>query len=302
MRWSRLFGALAAALVLAGCAVVAIGMARAASRPPHRHHTSAVPSPTPRPAYLPLTVSPSATATRSPRTTAHKPSAPTSLHGSATPLAMMVASRTAHRVRGGRLPLHLRTHHAGQVITVVARSRRSRVATLQAWHTVPGRGWVRRGPRIRAYIGADGMTWHASESKSATPMGSFTLTRAFGHNTNPGTALPYLRINPADWWISQPGRLYNTHQRCWSHCPFTQGAPNEHLYYETPYYNYAVVIDYNTRNAPGGVKQGRGSAFFLHVTVGQPTAGCVAIPQARLVSIMQWLAPRKHPRILIGVG
>jgi len=61
-----------------------------------------------------------------------------------------------------------------------------------------------------------------------------------------------------------------------------------------------VVIDYNTRNAPGGVRQGAGSAFFLHVTDGSATAGCVAIPQSRLVPLMRWLTPAAHPRILIG--
>jgi L,D-peptidoglycan transpeptidase YkuD (ErfK/YbiS/YcfS/YnhG family) len=144
------------------------------------------------------------------------------------------------------------------------------------------------------------MTRYPSESKSATPIGSFTLTHAFGRNSDPGTALPYLRTTPADWWISQSGALYNTHQRCSSGCSFRRGSPNEHLYYEIPYYNYAVVIDYNTRNAPGGVRQGAGSAFFLHVTDGAATAGCVAIPQSTLVSLMRWIGPGAHPRILIG--
>ena len=62
-----------------------------------------------------------------------------------------------------------------------------------------------------------------------------------------------------------------------------------------------MVIDYNTRNAPGGVKQGAGSAFFLHVTDHRPTAGCVAIPKYRLTKLMAWLRPYTHPRILIGV-
>jgi L,D-peptidoglycan transpeptidase YkuD (ErfK/YbiS/YcfS/YnhG family) len=145
------------------------------------------------------------------------------------------------------------------------------------------------------------MTRSPSESKSATPIGSFTLTQAFGHDSDPGTALPYLHTNRYDWWISQSGPLYNTHQRCSSNCAFRLGSPNEHLYYETPYYNYAVVIDYNTRNSPTGVRQGAGSAFFLHVTDGAPTAGCVAIPQSTLISIMRWLTPSRHPRILIGV-
>jgi L,D-peptidoglycan transpeptidase YkuD (ErfK/YbiS/YcfS/YnhG family) len=196
--------------------------------------------------------------------------------------------------------LHLRTYDATRVITVTARSTYSTTATLQAWTKVSG-GWRRYGSAVMAHVGADGLSTHPSESRSATPIGSFSLTQAFGRNANPGTGLPYLHTRPSDWWISQAGPLYNTHQRCSANCRFNRGSPNEHLYYETPYYNYAVVIDYNTRNAPGGVRQGAGSAFFLHVTDGYATAGCVAIPQSKLVPLMRWLTPGAHPRILIGV-
>lgn len=158
------------------------------------------------------------------------------------------------------------------------------------------------GPAVAAHLGSAGLSTHASESSTATPIGSFTLTQAFGRAPDPGTSLPYVQTTPADWWISEPGPLYNTRQRCASNCPFTQGDPNEHLYYETPFYDYAVVIDYNTGNAPGGVQQGRGSAFFLHVSVGEPTAGCISVPKADLVRLLDWLTPSGHPRILIGVG
>jgi L,D-peptidoglycan transpeptidase YkuD (ErfK/YbiS/YcfS/YnhG family) len=202
---------------------------------------------------------------------------------------------------GQALPLRFSTGSATRVITVVASSSGATTATLQAWSKAAGGGWRRYGSAVTAHVGADGLSTQPSESRSATPIGSFTLTQAFGRDANPGTGLPYFQTRPSDWWISQAGPLYNTHQRCSSGCPFTLGSPNEHLYYETPYYNYAVVIDYNTRNAPGGVRQGAGSAFFLHVTDGNPTAGCVAIAQARLVTLMQWLTPSAHPRILIGV-
>ena len=204
-------------------------------------------------------------------------------------------------VRGGALPLGYSTANATRVLTVTAPSSGNTVATLQAWTKARGGGWVKTGSSVTAHIGAQGMTGSPSESRSATPEGSFTLTQAFGRYGNPGTRLPYFQTNAADWWISQSGPLYNTHQHCSGSCPFIQGSPNEHLYYETPYYNHAVVIDYNTPNAPGGVRQGAGSAFFLHVTDGRATAGCVAIPQATLVSIMRWLTPGAHPRILIGV-
>jgi L,D-peptidoglycan transpeptidase YkuD (ErfK/YbiS/YcfS/YnhG family) len=154
------------------------------------------------------------------------------------------------------------------------------------------------GTAVTAHLGSDGLSSHPSEDKSATPIGSFTLTQAFGALANPGTKLPYVHTDDGDWWISEPGPLYNTHQRCSGGCAFTQGDPNEHLRAITPQYDYAVVIDYN--RFP--VQQGAGSAFFLHVTDGSATAGCVAIPQSRLVSIMKWLDPAADPRIVIGVG
>ncbi len=205
-------------------------------------------------------------------------------------------AKSAPPARPG-LPLGLSTGTATQAITVVAPSMGSTTATLQAWQK-SGSQWLRHGPAIPAHLGSQGLTTHMSESVSATPTGSYTLSQAFGHNPNPGTSLPYTATTPADWWISQSGPLYNTRQRCASKCSFAQGAPNEHLYYETPYYNYAVVIDYNTIHPVPGA----GSAIFLHVTDGNPTAGCVAIPQANLVSILQWLTPAAHPRILIGTA
>ena len=206
-------------------------------------------------------------------------------------------THVAAKPAGRRLPLTYSTGSATRVVTVTAHSHGSTTATLQAWTKVSG-GWKKYGTAVTAHVGAQGIG-KASESSSHTPAGTFTLTQAFGRKSDPGTALPYFRTTPSDYWISDSGSRYNTHQRCAS-CGYNDGR-NERLYYETPYYNYAVVIDYNTRNAPGGVHAGKGSAFFLHVTDGKPTAGCVAIPQSRLVPLMKWLAPSAHPRILIGV-
>jgi L,D-peptidoglycan transpeptidase YkuD (ErfK/YbiS/YcfS/YnhG family) len=177
---------------------------------------------------------------------------------------------------------------------VTASNTWNTTATLQAWTKAPGGGWLRYGSAVTAHLGAQGMTSAPSESKSATPMGSFTLTQAFGYYGNPGTGLAYFQTTPADFWISSAGPYYNTHQRC-SSCGYANGV-NEQLYYERPYYNYAVVI-----NTPAGASAyPHGSAFFLHVTDGNPTAGCVAIPQGTLLSLMRWLNPSAHPRILIG--
>ena len=64
----------------------------------------------------------------------------------------------------------------------------------------------------------------------------------------------------------------------------------------TPVYRYAAVIAYNTARTPG-----LGSAIFLHVGTGSSTAGCVSLPQRRLLAVLKWLKPGRSPRIKIRV-
>lgn len=341
MSAGRVVAALTASLAVGGCAVVVFGMTNAASQPDAAAtKTTASAAPTSRPAFVAdgasSTQDPIATARPAARSSAPAstsaasattpaPAAPTTSAAPIIPVttpavpqvtAPRVAARPAARpaakpaprraapvthaapkATGQRLPLRYSTGSATRVITVTAHSHGSTTATLQAWTKVTG-GWKKYGSTVTAHVGAQGIGT-ASESSSHTPQGGFSLTQAFGRRSDPGTNLPYFKTTPSDYWISDAGSRYNTHQRCAS-CGYDDGV-NERLYYETPFYNYAVVIDYNTRNAPGGVHKGRGSAFFLHVTDGRPTAGCVAIPQARLVPLMKWLTPSAHPRILIGV-
>ncbi|MGB9376499.1 MAG: L,D-transpeptidase family protein [Mycobacteriales bacterium] len=194
-----------------------------------------------------------------------------------------------------RLPLSYSTGDATQAITVIAGSTGDTTATLQAW-TKTVQGWVRRGPASHAYLGKQGMTAHPSESLAATPMGSFSLTQAFGLAGDPGTRLPYFSTDSSDYWVAdQNSAVYNTHYRCSRNCPFDTGA-GENLYRVGYIYTYAVVMDYN--RFP--VRRGAGSAFFLHVTEYKPTTGCISIPRPDLVSIMRWLDPAAHPRILVG--
>lgn len=196
-----------------------------------------------------------------------------------------------------QLPLSLSTDDASQVVTVVADSTDATDAALQAWQRVAG-GWVKMGRQVTAHVATGGLTSTPAEFDPATPLGSYSLTQAFGKLPNPGTKLPYFQSTPADWWISQPGPLYNTHQFCTLKCPFVQGDPNARLTDQIRAYNYAVVIDYN--RFP--VVPGAGSAYFLHVTTaGAPTHGCISMAQADLVAILNWLIPDDHPRILIGI-
>jgi L,D-peptidoglycan transpeptidase YkuD (ErfK/YbiS/YcfS/YnhG family) len=182
----------------------------------------------------------------------------------------------------------------------VASSSSATTAVLTAWQRSGNGTWsVAYGP-YPAWVGSEGIGT-ASEYHSRTPRGTFTLTQAFGRLANPArpTNLPYHLSQPNDWWVSDVNSSqYNTLQNCVkSACPFNTSV-SEHIYYEVPYYNYAVVMDVNRWPAvPGG-----GSAYFLHVTDHTPTAGCVAIDQANLIKVMRWLDPAQHPRIADGIG
>ncbi|RJQ81800.1 hypothetical protein D5S17_04305 [Pseudonocardiaceae bacterium YIM PH 21723] len=196
---------------------------------------------------------------------------------------------------GQPLPLDIDAADARQVITVVAEQPADTRGRLQRWERVPG-GWQPVGEPVPADLGRNGMSPHTREGLAATPMGGFAVNRSFGSLADPGTTLPYVRTEPADWWISEPGPLYNTYQRCVANCRFALGEPNEHLSYAQPFYRYAAVIEYNT----DPVAQGAGSAFFLHVTAHEPTQGCVAVPEPDMVALLRWLNPAAAPRILIG--
>jgi len=88
---------------------------------------------------------------------------------------------------------------------------------------------------------------------------------------------------------------YNTWQECGGGCGFNT-ALGEHLAGYPTAYRYAAVIDYN--RFP--VTPGAGSAIFLHVSTGGPTAGCVSLAQGNVVALLHWLDPAQHPRIAIA--
>ncbi|WIY06779.1 L,D-transpeptidase family protein [Amycolatopsis mongoliensis] len=181
-----------------------------------------------------------------------------------------------------------------QVVAVVADEAPAATAVLTAWEGT-GNDRIRVLGPVPARIGRDGVG-RASESTSHTPAGTWPLTEAFG--TEPAeTRLPYRLVTTADWWVSDVASpWYNTHfSGAPGTCPFDEAA-GENLGAAGPAYAHAVVIDYNR----DPVVPGAGSAFFLHVTDGRPTAGCVAIPKPDLEVLLRWLDPAKHPVLEIS--
>lgn len=210
-------------------------------------------------------------------------------------LAVLTSSTAAGATGAQPGPLPSRGE-ADQVVTVVGGSPSASTATLTAWQRTPD-GWAPEIGPVRAFVGSEGIG-KASENSSRTPAGRYSLTEAFGNLPSNGTRLAYRKLDTSDWWVSDVRSPdYNTHQRCApGSCGFDESA-GENLGTVGRAYDRATVIDYNRdRPVPGA-----GSAFFLHVSTGEPTAGCVAVPAGTLDDVLRWLDPADHPVIDIGV-
>jgi L,D-peptidoglycan transpeptidase YkuD (ErfK/YbiS/YcfS/YnhG family) len=194
---------------------------------------------------------------------------------------------------------------AEQLVVVHAAEQTDTEATAETFEKRAGTWHSVQGP-MAARLGRNGLSEAHKEGDGTTPVGVFTMHEAFGIKALNGLSLPYRIVGPDDWWVSDSSKpaIYNTWQTT---TPDEHGNPTrwdpahaEHLSTFGTAYNYAAVIDYNRPPDVPAPVPGNGSGIFLHVSTGKPTSGCVAIGSDALVSILKWLDPTKHPRIVIG--
>ncbi len=131
--------------------------------------------------------------------------------------------------------------------------------------------WVKNGvwqctKEMNGYVGTNGVG-ETQEGISTTPIGTYPLSFAFG-TEEASTFMTFREITKNSYWISNTSDSdYNTWQE-----RSGSASIDEHLIACMPEYKYAMAIDYD--HGVGG-----GSAFFLHVAAGKPTAGCVAVSE-----------------------
>ena len=183
-----------------------------------------------------------------------------------------------------------------QLVSVQAPPRAT-TATLSLWAR-RGSCWHRVAGPWPAHLGRSGLSSHKREGDGATPTGTYLFgAKVYGIARNPGLHLAYHRLTCGDWWDEDPrSAAYNTFQHVPCGARPTFGGGSEALWRISPQYRYFAVIDYNAHP----VMPGRGSAIFLHVAVGA-TAGCVSLPESRLLRLLHWLRPSAHPAIRLGI-
>jgi L,D-peptidoglycan transpeptidase YkuD (ErfK/YbiS/YcfS/YnhG family) len=199
-------------------------------------------------------------------------------------LGAVVVAVSSAPVGGAQPPwFQAQVGNAAQVLSVVGTGGSK--GKMDVWQR-GATGWQPVGAGIPVFLGSAGLAPRARDTIPATPMGVYSLDFAFGTQPNPGGGLKYYQTTPDYWW-SADGPTYNTMQVCkQADCPFdtSPASGTENLY--IPAYAHAIVMGVNKERVPGN-----GGAFFVHTSNGSPTAGCVALDDATLVKVIQWLQP-----------
>jgi L,D-peptidoglycan transpeptidase YkuD (ErfK/YbiS/YcfS/YnhG family) len=175
--------------------------------------------------------------------------------------------------------------------------RRTTFSTIRV-QARPGdraQGWLAIGAlRIPVALGRSGIRANKLEGDGGTPRGRFRLVRVWwrpDRGPRPRSLLPFHRIGRCDAWCEEPAdRRYNRPVR------LCAGAGGDRLWRDDNLYDLIMEIDHNTR--PRIAR--RGSAVFVHIArLGlRPTAGCVALPAARLRWLLAHVGPNTRITIL----
>ena len=156
------------------------------------------------------------------------------------------------------------------------------------------RGVLRAGPlAIPVALGRGGILANKREGDGATPRGTFRLGAAVvarrprpaagdrcSRRAGSAAATPGARTRPTGATIADRG--------------YRPDSAGDRLRREDHLYDFIIEIDHNTR--PRVTR--RGSAVFLHLARPglAPTAGCVAMPRARMRQLLQQVGPKTRHR------
>ena len=138
------------------------------------------------------------------------------------------------------------------------------------------------------FIGEDGLG-DANINDCYTPVGTFTIDKAFGVADAPGCQMEYIKVDENYYWSGDPrkGKHFNELVNI-KDVPDLDTKNSERITdYACPY-QYVLNMGYNAECI-----EEKGYAFFFHCfdIADTYTGGCVAVPESIMVFIMQHIKP-----------
>lgn len=192
--------------------------------------------------------------------------------------------------------------------------RFERATARQSWHSI--------GEPISIVVGKNGLGWGIGivaidgrgvrgpdepikkEGDGKSPAGVFVLGTAFGYASQPlpGSKLPYVTLTPSIECVDDVGsKHYNQLLDRLAVAPDWNSS--EHMRDTGESYRWGIVVDHNgttTGNNSRPPTPGGGSCVFLHIwhSHNEGTAGCTAMTQTDLETLLKWLDPVRKPLLV----
>jgi len=208
-------------------------------------------------------------------------------------------------------------NHNSKNITIPSETKQLLVVTTANWSTKEGElqryekidsHWKKIGNKFNIVLGRNGLAWgkglHQTptnatyikkEGDGKAPAGLFGLGNGFGYT-------------PTDFKMNFPYAVYKTTDHCvddsnsiWYNqiVDSTKVKKDyksfEHMKLTNYLYKYGITVNHN----PNRVAQA-GSCIFVHIKSenGKGTAGCTAMKEDKIVTILKWLQKEKKPLLL----
>jgi D-alanyl-D-alanine dipeptidase len=210
-----------------------------------------------------------------------------------------------------------------QLIVVVTSSWGAVEGQLQRFErTAVHEPWCRFGKPIPIVVGRNGLGWGIDlvaaddlnlrlasdpvkkEGDGKSPAGIFDLGTVFGYSAQPlpGLKFPYLTLTESIECVDDVNSKYYNRIVDRSAVAADWNS-SEHMRDVGESYRWGIVVDHNRTIAKRNQKApepGGGSCVFLHIwhDHNQGTAGCTAMTQSDLETLLIWLDPKRRPLLL----
>lgn len=203
--------------------------------------------------------------------------------------------------------------NADQAVLVITPDWQSPNGELLAFERIKG-AWQPVGEGITVSIGKNGSAWGLGihpqqppgpvkvEGDGKAPAGIFKIGMAFGYAPSIKALIPYQGMESSDWCIDvNDSELYNrivsTDEVGIDAIKGSSEPMRRDIHLNGDMvYKKGFVIAHNPDNIPKG-----GSCIFAHLwrAPGVPTAGCTAMPEEAMDSLLTWLNPGKNPIFIL---
>jgi hypothetical protein len=209
-----------------------------------------------------------------------------------------------------------------QMIVVTTPDWNAVEGTLQRYErSTPHGAWRAAGEPIPIVVGQSGMGWGRGviatddlkvrlasdpvkkEGDGRSPAGVFSLGTAFGDAPQrlAGLKTPYLQLTPSIDCVDDSGsKYYNRVVDRSTVAPDWNSS--EHMRSVGEAYRWGIVVGHNggDMSAADPPVRGSGSCVFLHIwgSSTRGTAGCTAMSQNKLETLLTWIDPTHKPLLV----